>query len=232
LKTKFQGPATVQIAVADAALVVQLVDGNGNPSDASVSIMQAFLADTSIIKAGVGIDQDMLELYREWGGTGEIKSRFDIGGIGGKSGRTVALKTLTQAVINVELQKSKKLAVSNWGQVPLRDAQIAYCARDAWAAAAVMENLAERDHDTFSTGALLKLMEDEIPIADLDVKARDRKSAKVRFLQITGKGENRVSLDSLSETLRNEVDELQDTIRELAPPRAIYFDVNLLGINF
>ena len=229
---KFQGPATVQIAVADAAVVVQLVDRNGNPSDASASVLQAMLADETIIAAGVGLDQDMIELHREWGsGDSEIKGRFDMGGIGGSAGRTAALKTLTQTVVQVELQKSRKLAVSNWGQVPLKEEQIAYCARDAWAAAAIMAELAERDPDTYSQAALIKRLEKEVSIAELDTRARGRKVAKTRLLKILGKGDDRVKVEDLSDDLQQEVDELEVTMRNLAPPRPFIFDVHPLGMT-
>lgn len=228
LKTKFQGPATVQIAVPSAAIVVQLVDNKGNPSAATASILQTVLADESIVKAGVGIDQDMLELYREWGCTFDIKNRFDIGGIGATNSQTLSLKNLTQAIVNVELQKSRKLAMSNWGQVPLTEAQISYCARDAWAAAVIMTELAERDPDTFATAPLIHRLSNELCIEDLDKRAKGRKAAKTRFIEIVGKGADKVPLQDLSGPLRKEVGELEEVMRALAPPTPFRFDMSLL----
>jgi len=231
VKVKFQGPATVQLAVADAALVVQLVDSMGNPTDDTVPILQTVLSDESIVKAGVGIDQDMLELYRDWGCSGDFRGRFDMGGIGGKNGRTVSLKALTKAVVGVEMEKSKKIAVSDWGKVPLSKTQIAYCARDAWAAAAIMTKLGETDPEAFSTLALIHLLEDEVNMAELDKRASERKVAKTRYHEIVGKGDDKISMKDLPEDLREEAGQLTETMRKLAPPSTIVFDVGHLGIT-
>lgn len=229
MKAKFQGPATVQISVAHAAIVVQLVDANGNPSDVSAPILQSLFADKSIVKAGVGIDQDMLELYRAWDCTGDFVNRFDIGGIGAANGTTLSLKALTKAVTDVELLKSRKLAMSNWGIVPLKDTQIAYCARDAWAAAAITTELAERDPDTFSTAALVHLLESEFCISKLNERAQGRKVAKTRMIEILGKGADRVSKKKLTDELQREVEELEVVLRTLAPPSSLRYDILAFG---
>lgn len=215
----------MQISVAHAAIVVQLVDGNGDPSDASAPILQSLLADKSIVKAGVGIDQDMLELYRAWGCTGDIVNRFDMGGIGATNGTSMSLKALTKAVTYVELLKSRKLAMSNWGVVPLKETQIAYCARDAWAAAAVVTELAERDPSTFSTTALAHILESEFSISTLNERANRRKEAKTRMIEILGKGADRVSKKDLPDLLRREVAELEVVLQMLAPPSLLRCDI-------
>ncbi len=219
----------MQLAVPHAAIVVHLVDAHGNPSDASASVLQSLLADTSIVKAGVGIDQDMLELYRTWGCSGDIVNRFDMGGIGATNGASISLKALTKAVIDIELLKSRKLAMSNWGLLPLKETQIAYCARDAWAAAAVTTELAERDPFTFSTTALIQLLESEFCISELDERAKRRKEAKVRLIEIVGKGADRVPRKDLTDELRRDVDELDVVLRALAPQSLLRYDINALG---
>jgi hypothetical protein len=173
----------------------------------------------------------MLELYRAWRCTFEIKNRFDIGGIGATSSQTLSLKNLTQSVVNVELQKSRKLAMSNWGQVPLTEAQISYCARDAWAAAVIMTELAERDPNTFATAPMIHRLSNERCIADLDTRAKGRKAAKTRFIEIVGKGADRVLLKDLSDLLRKEVGELEEIMRALAPPAPFRFDLSLLEFD-
>lgn len=235
----FQGPATVQVAVPDAAIVVQLVDETtGHPSDASVEVLQTrLLANESIITAGVGIDQDMLELFREWGcdeNSNNIQGRFDIGGIGSNNGNTMSLKNLAGAILGVEMKKSKKLAISDWGKVPLTNSQVAYAARDAWAAAAIMSELRELDVDRFSTVAIqnLLLQEEEIDMTTLDQRATERKAAKVRLGDILGSRETRIDKRDLAEDQQVVVRELEDAIRELAPPRNFLFDVESLGISF
>jgi ribonuclease D len=231
LKRSFDGPATVQLATVDAALVLHLVDNNGTPSDSSAPILREFLADKSFVKVGIGIDQDMLELYRLWGCSFDVHNRFDIGGIGSMDVRTtLSLKSLTKAVAKVELQKTRKLAMSNWSKVPLQIPQIAYAARDAWASAAILDQLAEKDPSKFSSEALIKLiLTDELSMKELDTRAKGRKLAKTKLQEILGKGPTKVSRQNLSEDQRIEVLTMEKVLRDLAPPPLYRIDLGSLG---
>ena len=44
--------------------------------------------------------------------------------------------------LGTELNKSKRIVLSDWSKTPLSEEQISYSARDAWAAAAILEKLA------------------------------------------------------------------------------------------
>jgi hypothetical protein len=241
MPANFCGPATVQISVVHAALVVQMVNHKGFPSEDTVPMLRNFLADPSILKAGVGIDKDMMELVRSWDPESSssssasslvVRGRMDIGGIGAAVGRTRSLKDLAFAILGVDIPKSRKLSLSNWGQVPLTTLQIAYAARDAWVAAAIMNELALRDPNTCSTQSLLQLVsQDEISISDLDRRAVARKMAKTEFEGIVGgKGEEKVDRRDLTDAQRKRVDDLRAEMKGLAPPRPFEFDMEKLGI--
>jgi hypothetical protein len=234
MKVDYVGPATVQMSTVEASLVVHLCDKNGRPIEDTVHVIQEVLANPSVIKAGVGIDQDMLELIRFWKSSNkEICGRFDIGGIGGNDGRQMSLKNLANGILGVDLFKSKKLAMSNWGSVPLTDKQIDYAARDAWASAAILEELGRRDPKTYSPQSLMDLVApDEIGMKEMDVRARARKVAKTQYFGIVGKGDTKVDKKDLSKEQLDEVKRLQGVMKELAPPKYYKFDVEHLGITF
>jgi hypothetical protein len=236
LKVNFKGPAVVQLSVVDSALVLQLVRDDGVPCQDATSLLLDIMANPSILLTGVGLDLDILELTRYWGpdvmATANVCGRFDIGGIGAKLGQTVSIKTLAKAVLGVELVKSRKIAISNWGKVPLTNPQIAYAARDAWTSAAVLHELAQRDPSTYSTESLLKLVAaQELPLLELDQRAMDRKKAKLQYLDIVGRGDDKRRRHELSEDERIQMDQLEAIMKELAPPRPFEFDVRSLGLE-
>jgi hypothetical protein len=233
-KVDYIGPATVQMSTVEASLVVHLCDKNGRPIKDTVPVIQDVLSNPDVIKAGVGIDQDMLELVRAWESSNEdICGRFDMSGIGGINGRAMSLKNLAKGILGVDLFKSKKLAMSNWGSVPLTDKQIDYAARDAWASAAILEELGRRDPKTYSPQSLLDLVApDEIGMKEMDVRARARKDAKTQYFDIVGKGDTKVDRKDLSKEQLGEAERLQGVMKMLAPPRYYKFDVEHLGIMF
>ena len=138
------GPAVVQLATTQAALVVHLVKNDGRFSRACIPLLEAILKDDRIVKTGCGIDDDMLTLRERFKGL-EAYGRFELGGICPiVPGELVGLKRLTAMLLGLHLPKSKRLAASGWSQVPLSPAQITYSARDAWAGAAIAARLADR----------------------------------------------------------------------------------------
>jgi ribonuclease D len=175
-RSSFDDASTVQLATPDSCLVVHLVRGcSGRHSQVCAPVLKAVLCDEQYVKAGCALDDDMMALYEVWGGL-KAKSRLDLGFIGtGSSGqknnnnkRRSGLKTLSRAVIGVDLPKPKKISMSDWSSVPLTEKQIIYSARDAWAGAAIVNKLAEYDSDTFGHEALVRsLQHSETPISKL-----------------------------------------------------------------
>ena len=213
----------------DASLVLQIAQEDGGAVADTMPLLRDILEDKNILKAGVGVDQDMLELFRwEPLELQDVSARMDIGGIGGGHGRTASLKSLANKVLGVDLPKSKKLAMSNWGKAPLDKQQIAYAARDAWASAAVLHELAALDPTTYSTEALLDLiLPDECTVNSLDCRAAARKKVKTKLLDILEKDGEKIDRRTLSEAQNSQVAELEKEFKSLAPPKPVIFDIEL-----
>jgi len=142
---------TIQIATPDSAIVLHLT----SQSDIGTStVLKDFLLNPNIIKVGVNIDCDAMELFTEEEKL-IMQSRFDIGRM--FRSQTVGLRNLVRAALGVELPKPKAVTISNWSKYPLTYSQVTYAARDAWASAAVVQNLFEtypKNKDKFNLDIL------------------------------------------------------------------------------
>lgn len=175
----FYGPAVIQLATSDSALVVHLTRRSGRPSKACQPLLEAVLRDESIVKAGCGIDLDLLELRSIWPRL-EAKSRLDLGGLRSDiKDNTPGLKTLAAVVLGLNLPKSRRLTTSDWSHFPLAIEQVTYGARDAWVGVAVVEELAQRDPQVFGTAALVKRLHSQQSLQELQLRQRRRERAKV-----------------------------------------------------
>lgn len=227
---QFEGPATVQLATPESCLVIHLLRKTGRPSVASVPILEAVLADENIIKAGVGIDHDMMELYQQWGRL-EAKSRLNLGTIGGGDD-IKGLKRLSKAILEVNLPKTKSLAVSNWSKCPLSAQQLAYSARDAWAGAAIVKELMVRDPHAFAPHRLKELLRQEQSIAEMNAIAMERKLARSELTTLLAPFRSkRTKMRELPGKVRMKASRLRCTIKESAPLKPMVFDVSGLGIE-
>jgi len=139
--------------------------------------------------------------------------RFDMGGIGcgttgdgivsAKRRNRVGLKGLMETVLGLELVKSMHLSVSNWSKYPLKPDQLAYCARDAWAGAVVLDVLGSicdgessgssngndgedgNDKLSFAPEAIREMvLRDERSMRELDSRACFRKQAKTELKRL------------------------------------------------
>lgn len=253
-------PATVQMSTPYESIVFHLTGGDGSGSASALKPLQAMLSDPTILKVGAGIDEDMLELYR-WDNSLNANSRFDIGGIGSDSktrGR-IGLEKLVRAIVGVELAKSKKIAMSDWSMTPLSDTQVIYASRDAWAGAAVMENIGK--YDGLNVDCIAQMLRGkEREMQEVDSRARLRKQAKSEMKDIITKVKDMASslhggsgvkdngdqnekksskrdsysrlLDIMSKETRAEVDRLQMILDETSPDGPIFFDADKLGLDF
>ena len=170
----------VQLATPNSALVVHLAHpSNGRSSRACQPLLEAVLQDESIVKAGCGIDQDLLELRSVWPQL-EAKSRFDLGGLRVDfTNSTLGLKTLAAVVLGLDLPKSRRITTSDWSRSPLTTEQVTYAARDAWVGAAIVEELTQRDPQVFETAALVKRLQSQASLEELHQRQRRRKRAKL-----------------------------------------------------
>ena len=237
-------PATVQLSTPYSSIVVHLTERPTSPRGTSTSILSplvAMLSDETILKVGAGINEDMLELYR-WNPCLDARSRFDIGGVGSDSNRSrVGLQKLVRAIVGVEMVKSKKVSMSDWSQIPLTNAQLCYASRDAWAGAAVMENIG-RMHDVMQVDSIASLVKgNERSMADVDMRARTRKRTKIKMkdilseakdMALPGKERYEDLLQAMPQKTKEEIKRLQRILDETAPDDLIFFDAEKFGLDF
>lgn len=233
-RPSFQGPAVVQLATPSSALVVHLVKlSSGRPSRACAPLIESVLQDQQIVKAGCSIDQDFMELCAKWNGL-EGRSRFDLGGLGGDKGSLAGLRTLCSNFLDLDLPKSRKLALSDWSQVPLTDTQIAYCARDAWVGAAVAAELEALLPETFSAPALSNRLQSQRTLRDLTERQRIRKQAKEMLISLSApystSKRSRVRAQDLPAWKQAIVRELLNVMRENRYDGLEIFNVAELGL--
>ena len=102
------------------------------------------------------------------------------------------LRGLCEFVLGVDLPKEKDTCASDWTIFPLRDDQITYAARDAWAGATIATKLASMDvasntpaNDENKSGSVFfrpnlirVLRKSETPLPQLAQRHRQRKEAK------------------------------------------------------
>jgi ribonuclease D len=242
---RYTGPATVQLSVNDAALVLQIAqDECDGPLHDTLPFVNSVLSHDSLLLAGVGMDQDMVELYR-WVGNddGKLMSdrplRIDIGGVGSvTTGDSVGLRRLAASIIKVDVPKSRNLARSPWASAPLSEKEIAYAARDAWTSAAVLHRLNSLDPQRFSPLVLRNVVLNEevrlqgegkpIGIADLSRQMALRKQCKKEWAML----KEQLKEGALQESESDRMKELEGQIRDLAPNQPIRFEIEeRLGIT-
>lgn len=184
-------PAVVQLSTRDACLVAPIhvaasrsvgkgrdkrreivPPGAREAADEVRHVLAAVLASDTVLKAGVGVDDDAIDLWQSWGL--EVNGRVELGG-GGGGGRSLA--KLTANATGIELVKTASVQRSDWA-APLTSKQIAYAAADAWAGKAVYDRLAELDDETFGYAAVCRLLSTEASCAELYVTRRARQAAR------------------------------------------------------
>lgn len=145
------------------------------------------LQDRNVIKAGVGIELDAVDLYREHRLI--LSARFDLGGIGARCSRLPnGLAALSRLVVpGLELAKSRTITMSNWAQLPLSSSQISYAAADAFAAAAVVSTMLTSASATkvpfIADLSRLRevILSRERRIEEIEARATRRKAAKIEI---------------------------------------------------
>lgn len=119
----------IQIATADACYLFQhAILGE------QFAQVKTLLEDESILKVGVGLRGDTRALKRQW--DIHVASTLDLNWALAQLGadKEMGTRQLVAALLGTRIDKSQKLTLSNWQQVPLSDAQIHYAAADAMAA--------------------------------------------------------------------------------------------------
>lgn len=228
------GPATVQLSTVESSLVVQFAKPNGKPCRACTPLIEGVLRDASIVKTGCNIDDDLLELRHCLIPNLEATNRLDLCGLGA-SPQVPGLKRLTCGVLGLDLPKRKKLSASDWSQVPLSEKQIVYAARDAWAAAAIVDRLSSVDDTRFGPRALsMQLQSSQLSLTELSRRRKNRKQAKALLSAILPRrdhGDNSEPLE-LPPWKDAVVRELKSILHENRFERCSHYHVPALALSF
>mmetsp|Transcript_7426 Transcript_7426/g.14040 ORF Transcript_7426/g.14040 Transcript_7426/m.14040 type:complete len:503 (+) Transcript_7426:123-1631(+) len=130
-------PALLQIATSTTAYLFRLTYENELHTDKCpmTKSLHALLADPFIIKVGVGIDKDMVEMKQFYGSNcgGDGSSYLDlrdIVNIRWPKLRRRGLRPLTATVLKCQLNKSQRMA--DWGKLVYSTAMEKYAANDAF----------------------------------------------------------------------------------------------------
>ena len=130
--------ALVQLAVKGHCALLRL---HGLDEGASLPpSLLLLLEERSILKLGVGIQQDLKLLYTQYG----LSSYgvLDLQALASRDGYTgCGLQRLTAEVLAKHLDKSPRLRCGNWEAVELSEAQILYAAMDAYVALDIFSRL-------------------------------------------------------------------------------------------
>lgn len=127
-------PSLIQLAAAKTVYIFQLQHIKFPDS------LKKILADQTIIKTGVAIDQDLLQLqrlgaFREEGFTG-LARMAKTAGI-----KNHGLRGLAAVLLGFRISKGAQR--SNWGRETLSNKQISYAATDAWVGREIFLRLQE-----------------------------------------------------------------------------------------
>jgi len=128
-------PALLQLATSTTAYLFRLKHEGMHPTNCPMSeALHALLVDTSIIKVGVGIHEDITELQRTYGQStcGNGTSYLDLGPLAKirhPQIKRAGLRNLTATLLNWKLSKAQQM--KNWEMKTLTIAMEAYAASDA-----------------------------------------------------------------------------------------------------
>eukprot|EP00931_Biecheleriopsis_adriatica_P118631 TRINITY_DN93991_c0_g1_i1.p1 TRINITY_DN93991_c0_g1~~TRINITY_DN93991_c0_g1_i1.p1 ORF type:complete len:261 (-),score=50.16 TRINITY_DN93991_c0_g1_i1:12-794(-) len=124
--------ALIQLATQDECWIFQLLAPNG-VSDSTKKRLQVLLESSGIVKVGVGLHDDFLNLHRfHMPSMKSISGVLDLQDIVRPYGlRSTSLRSLAATFLNKRIAKSQQ--TSDWAQANLSQAQIWYAAADAWA---------------------------------------------------------------------------------------------------
>ena len=101
------------------------------------------LQDESIVKAGVGVGEDLRSLNKEHRGL-KAKGACDLEELVKQctqSAVTINLQAMVAIYLHFQLEKTKRIQCSNWESEELTDHQVRYAATDAWVGFLVHEKL-------------------------------------------------------------------------------------------
>jgi ribonuclease D len=116
-------PSVAQIAGSTAVYIFQLARLD------SFDVLAELLANPHIVKAGIALDRDLIELKTLF--PFEAKNVLDLGAVAQKAGYgQTGVRNLTGLFLKGRITKGAQ--TSNWAQPKLTSRQLTYAATDAW----------------------------------------------------------------------------------------------------
>lgn len=118
----------LQLSAGDDVLLVQLFEVKHIPES-----LVRLLKNEKIAKAGVGIDEDVKKLLRDWGV--RVCGAVDLSAWRQRAQPGtwyLSLQKLVAKVLRANMCKDKSVTMSDWAAHTLTQEQIAYAALDAW----------------------------------------------------------------------------------------------------
>ena len=240
-----KGPDVLQLSTCEECLVLQLSSVQHRKHKSKMQrALGPLLRNGSILKAGVGIDDDALKLWWATGGQYEIRGRLDLGGIGCKH-LNRGLASVTEAVLGVKMEKPKRIIKSNWAAPAptlLSLEQVRYAAMDAWAGAAVHAELSRRRPDLFARNKQRVTCPNGIPKNERSLQdilnrrlLRQKLLAELKNLKkyydAVYKDENGEFFEYIDEDAEEEIEKLKNAISSLQHDKALYFSPKALGLS-
>lgn len=129
------------------------------------------LNSENILKVGCAVNDDSLDLYN-YESSIQLNGRLDLGGIGGCTQVRVGLKNMTLAILGIELEKSRRVMLSDWSK-KLDEEQMEYACRDAWAGGRVFERLREVWLEVFGEEVLEGIVGMQMNVVELGKEKSD-----------------------------------------------------------
>lgn len=109
----------------------------------SLNTLKPILESKDIKKVGIGLNGDSKSLTKHYGM--KLNNAIDLVTIfkGIKRKKGSGAKHLVATLFAKNLQKSKRISLSNWSKFPLTDSQVKYAAQDAMAPLDILQFLSE-----------------------------------------------------------------------------------------
>ncbi|KAK6120439.1 hypothetical protein DH2020_045817 [Rehmannia glutinosa] len=132
--------ATIQICVGNRCLIYQIIHSPFIPQS-----LTDFLSDDNCTFVGVGVKQDLEKLNEDYG-IGSHARAMELGWLAAdvydrKGLKYAGLKQLANLVLGKEMQKPKRVTLSNWASSWLMDKQVRYACLDAFVSFEIGRNL-------------------------------------------------------------------------------------------
>ena len=166
--------AVLQLSGPGLCLVIQLQQLKHIPRQ-----LRQLLADPTLLKVGVSVDDDLAKLRHDWGlaSSGYV----DVGRVGGRiffhhcPFRTMSVQNMAASLWGIQLPKSDAVRLGNWEHPELSTKQVEYAALDAMAGRAIYQEFYRRG--LLDRGMLEEMMKTWLVSAEDEDRKRARSLA-------------------------------------------------------